>query len=88
MQLTTVNNGDLVQKFNEALPQIMANITNENTDPKATREIILKIRFKPDEDRDQVAVTTFCHLKLAPDPGESVLFLDEIEGDEEETFEG
>ena len=88
LTITTINNGDLVRKFAKALPQILDNITDENTDPKAARDIILKVRFKPDPETDEIAVFTTCQLKLAPNTGESVVHMNDLitcpEDDEED----
>ena len=89
LTITTINDGDLVKKFKKALPLILDNITDANTDPKAARDIILKIRFKPDAETDEIAVFTTCQLKLAPDTGESVVHMDELltkSVDDEEDF--
>jgi len=36
-----------------------------NTEPKASREIVLKVNFKPDEDRDLAAVGVAVTSRLA-----------------------
>ena len=50
MSLATINNGDLIADFDMILAKVIANCADVNT-PMTSREINIKITFKPSADR-------------------------------------
>lgn len=66
VSLSTLGNGAAVQLFQVELQKVLDNIVDENTNPKAIREVTLKVKVKPDEDRDYGQVSISCTSKLAP----------------------
>lgn len=54
----------MVELFDHELEKVLGNIADINADPKAPREITLKI--KPDEDRSFGPVEIYCTSRLAP----------------------
>jgi len=51
---------------NVALAQIVNNIGDPNTEPKAVRELTIKVKFKPNEQRNMPTLTYAVTSKLAP----------------------
>jgi len=66
VSLATVGGGAAVERFDIALQQVINNILDLNTDPKAERNVTLKVSFKPTENRDMGAVSISVVPKLAP----------------------
>lgn len=67
INLLNLAGGGAVERFNDALEDVIADIRDVNTDPKATRAITLKVTFKPkDEERDFGDITIDCNTTLAP----------------------
>ena len=58
--------GGVRERFNNALRKVWDNVFDPNTDPKATREITLKVKIKPSERRDAAAFNVDVVSKLAP----------------------
>lgn len=65
MTLGTIAAGALEELFGAELSKVLANIQDVNTDPKAKREIAIKLIFSPTEDRDMTDVKVQCSAKLA-----------------------
>jgi len=65
VSLETIGGGALSELFDAELSRILANIADPNTDAKATREVTIKIAFKPNAERDVADVTLKCASKLA-----------------------
>ena len=65
--LTTLGGGAAVEKFDDAFQRVLDNIVDPNTKPDAVREIILKVKIKPDENRNVGHVIISCDPKLAPE---------------------
>lgn len=63
--LESLNNGQLVALFDRELAKVLENIADDNTDAKATRSIVLTVKIKPDETREQVTVEVDGKAKLA-----------------------
>lgn len=68
LTLATVAGGAAIELFEHALPQILANMRDPNTDAKEKRKITLEIAFTPHESqgyRDEAAVDVKMKLSLA-----------------------
>jgi hypothetical protein len=59
--------GAAVEKFEDAMLKVLANILDPNTRPETAREVILRVKVKPDEDRTSASVIIDCQTKLASD---------------------
>jgi hypothetical protein len=66
VSLDNIGGGAAVEKFNDALVEVLRNIQDPNTAPNAAREIKLTVTFKPAEDRGSAAVLIATSQKLAP----------------------
>lgn len=66
VSLSTLGNGAAVELFQAELQKVLDNIVDENTKPTAVREVTLKVKIKPSEDRDYGEVSISCVAKLAP----------------------
>lgn len=64
--LDTLSAGAAVERLNLELDGILENILDPNTNPKALREINLKIKIKPTDDRSSAVVEIQATSKLAP----------------------
>lgn len=56
----------LSERVNRELADIVANIDDPNTDPKAMRELTVKIKIKPDEKRSFANINYVVTTKKAP----------------------
>ena len=65
VNLENLAGGRAAERFGLALQDVIANIKDPNTDPKAVREIILKAKFKPSANRESASVQIQCTRKLA-----------------------
>lgn len=66
VSLTSLKGGVAVELFDYELHRVLENIADDNTEPDEVREITLKVAFKPDEDRQAVAMQIKCKAnKLA-----------------------
>ena len=65
LNLETLADGAAIERFNDALQQALDNLLDPNTGGKA-REVILKVRLKPDDNKDILQITIDCVTKLAP----------------------
>ncbi len=52
VSLLTLGEGAAVELVNDELQKVFENILDPNTAPTKAREVILKLTFKPDENRD------------------------------------
>ena len=66
VSLETIGGGAAIEKFDDELQRVADNIIDPNTDPKAVREVTLKIKIKPDAEREWGSVTISATSKLAP----------------------
>jgi len=66
LSLDNIGNGVALELFKQKLQEIMENILDPSTEEKATREIILKFRFKPNGDRTVSHVGVLGAVKLGP----------------------
>jgi hypothetical protein len=64
VNLENIANGACGELFAHAMSAVLKNIDDVNTDPKAKREITLKVTFKPTESRELTAIEVKCDTKL------------------------
>jgi len=67
----TIDSGNLAggaiqERIDDALAQLIENILDVNTSPKVVREVNLKIRLKPADDRKSCEYQIQCTTKQAP----------------------
>ncbi len=55
------------EKFEEALKKVLENVLDPNTRAQTAREIILRVKIKPSENRTDADVVIACDVKLAAD---------------------
>lgn len=65
LTLSNLGNGAAVELFGIELRRVLKDVMDPNTDPKAVREITLKVAFKPGEDRELVPMGLKAQSKLA-----------------------
>ncbi len=65
VSLQNLARGAVVERFDDALRSVLDNIMDPNT-THAAREITLKVKIKPDQNRDFGGVDVTCTTKLAP----------------------
>ena len=67
VSLATIGNGAAVERFNDALKEVLENLTDPNCDEKAIREITLKVKFKPEDlARGVIGYNIGIGVKMAP----------------------
>jgi hypothetical protein len=66
LSLVNLRGGVVVERFDDELAKVLANIADPNTPPAAKREINVKVSFKPDKARDLGEVLIVVTSKLAP----------------------
>lgn len=52
LSLATICDGTAIERFDYELQKVLENINDTNTEAEAAREITLKIKIKPDENRE------------------------------------
>lgn len=72
LSLDTLAQGAAVEKFNDELAKVLANIKDVNTSPTAARSVTLTYTIKPDEDRSFGSTTIEAKSKIAPPKGVSL----------------
>ena len=72
--LYTLANGAAAELFEAELERIVANIQDPNTEPDAVREINLRIKIKPDNERRAGAVSVQVISKTGPSKGVGTMF--------------
>lgn len=65
LSLINIGNGAAVQLVEKELERVIKDILDLNTEAKATREVNLKIIFKPDENREIITTGIKATSKLA-----------------------
>jgi hypothetical protein len=65
VSLSNLAGGGVVERFDDELKNILANILDPNT-TLAAREITLKVKIKPDKNRDFGSIDVEVKSKLAP----------------------
>jgi hypothetical protein len=77
IELITIQNGAVMDLFDEEFRKVLANIQDENTVSNAERSVTIKITVKPDKTRRTGEVKTQVSCTLAKvKPAESFLFFD------------
>jgi hypothetical protein len=71
VSIETLQGGAVLERINHEMLKIYKNISDINTDPKANRELGLKIKFVPTEDRHSAGISVSCSSKLVS--GEAML---------------
>lgn len=83
----TLAGGAIIERLNDALMDVIANIQDINTSDKATREVSLKIKIKPSSDRQTCSYEIHCQPKLAPPSEIANIVYVGIEGGEAVMYE-
>ena len=65
-KLDELMDGALTERFNQAMDEVMRNVADPNTDPRAKRQIKIVIDVVPNERRDTAAFKTHVESKIAP----------------------
>lgn len=66
ISLTTICDGAVPEVFARELKEVLANITDPNTDPERPRGLTIKFLFKPLSDRSGAQVSFTCKPMLQP----------------------
>lgn len=66
VSLPSLGGGVCVERFDDAMIEVLRNILDPNTDPEAVREIRLTVKIKPTESRSMAGFSVDCVPKLAP----------------------
>jgi hypothetical protein len=81
IELQTIQNGAVLDLFNEELKKVLGNIEDENTAADSGRSITIKVSIKPDKTRRTGEVKVQVSSSLAKiRASESFLFFDKDEG--------
>jgi len=64
LSIETLASGAAMERFDDALAEVLANIIDPNTG-KGAREIVLKVKFKPNDERTMTEMKIECKAKLA-----------------------
>jgi len=76
VSLMNMGRGVAEEKFTDELAKVILNIIDPNTDHKIKRQIDLTVKFKPNEERDQVSISVQAKSTLAPAKAtESIVFV-------------
>jgi len=65
VSLASLAGGAAIERFDDELARVVANILDPNTDEKATRTITLKVKVKPGRDREFGGVSFTVASQLA-----------------------
>ncbi|MCL2174414.1 MAG: hypothetical protein FWB73_00060 [Treponema sp.] len=77
VQLDTIQNGAVLELFDEELNKVLANIEDQNTAPNQERSVTIKVSLKPDKTRKVGEIKIQVSSSLAKiKPTESFLFFD------------
>jgi hypothetical protein len=63
--LSSLADGAALELFQNELGRVVENILDPNTDPEAARKVVLEVRIKPQEDREQADVEVKVKATLA-----------------------
>lgn len=72
LKLETLNGGGVLEAIEVAVQQVLDNIADPNTDAKKAREVNVKIKFKPNEQRNMGEVEATVSCKLQPQAAQVV----------------
>lgn len=88
LSLETMLGGAAIERISYEIGRALKNMQDPNTDPKAKREVVVKIGFKASESREVAAVTVCCASKLASARNlETQVFMRVSRGGEVRAFE-
>jgi len=65
LSLANLGAGAAIERFDDELQAVLNNIADPNAAEKAAREVVLKVKIKP-EDRNYAKIEIVCASKLAP----------------------
>jgi len=86
--LENLGGGVLAEKFDVSWQRVMDNLMDPNTKQSVNREINIKIKIKPSEEREICNLEIECTEKLAPDYGYgTMVFIDKDIKGKHEAFE-
>ena len=63
--LETLGLGASIEKFEDAFKKVLENILDPNTHATVAREVVLRVKIKPSEERTDATVLIDCQAKLA-----------------------
>ena len=66
ISLISLKEGAAVELFDAELQKVLDNIMDPNTKPDSVREVILKVKFKPEKDRSMGIISIEPFSRLAP----------------------
>lgn len=66
LNLATIGNGALAEKFGVEMAKVISNIADPNTNAKAVRTISMKVKIKPNDDRCICGMEIDCSSSMAP----------------------
>ena len=72
--LTTLANGAALELFDGELSKVVENILDPNTEPDTVREVVLKVKIKPDASRKNAAVYVQVSSKTGAFKGAGTMF--------------
>lgn len=76
VSVADLDGGSVIPKLDEALRKVGENILDPDTSATGVREIVLKIKLKPDDKRDLAVVDIGVNVKTqAPKPTKTRVFL-------------
>lgn len=73
MDLNTLANGALKEKFYHEYKKVLENIQDLNIEAKKARKLIIELSFVPNESRDMVGISILTKTKLIERDGASTL---------------
>ncbi len=81
VSLATLGGGAAEELFQVELAKVLSNIADPNTESQTPREILLKVRIKPNKDRSFGLLRIVCYSKLVQiNPHECHVFMGLDEG--------
>ena len=88
INLSSLQNGVVLDMFNEEFGKVMRNIADNNVKADATREITIKVSIKPDKTRQTAATKVDVSSKLAPvKSSDGMMFISLDENNEPTAYE-
>jgi hypothetical protein len=66
VDLQSLNNGAVADLFEEELRRVLENIADPNTKAETPREITIKVKIKPNDERSSATTEVKSSSKLAP----------------------
>ncbi len=66
LTIEELGSGALIERANQVMQEVVANIHDLNTDATVTREVNIKVKFNADKTRQFVQTTVYVSGKMAP----------------------